>query len=57
MIELAAMSPATVTGALVGFALARLIIVIYRGSGYSCPVCGAKAANKHASGCPWRNRH
>ena len=56
MIGLVAMDPRILVSTLVCFALARLIVVLHGNSAYSCPVCGAKTADKHAGECPWSRR-
>ena len=33
--------------------MARGLADLYLGGRYTCPSCGAKAAGRHSSDCPW----
>ena len=37
----------------VAILMARRLADLYLGGYYTCPSCGAKAADRHASDCPW----
>ena len=47
------MSPFLLVALALAILMARRLADLYLGGHYTCPSCGAKAAGRHSSDCPW----